>query len=179
MSSEKYIREQKKLKKMKTDKFTLYVILGTALLMVGAVFFGLKTGQKAQVVEDEKVSIETNQTSHDWGEIGINDGKVNKSFPITNTGEGTLQLYEVITSCMCTTAQLKLGDKTTRKYGMHENSNDIFEIPPGETAELIVEYDPLFHGPSGVGAISRIVSLKTNSPSQSFLEFNLKALVIK
>jgi len=80
---------------------------------------------------------------------------------------------------MCTTAQLKTSEGTSKKFGMHESSTDVVKVKPGETAELIIEYDPAFHGPSGVGQITRIITMDTNDGKNSTLTFNLTGNVVK
>ena len=62
---------------------------------------------------------------------------------------------------------------------MHEKTPDVFEVKPGKTAELIVEFDPLFHGPSGIGPINRTITMDTNDANNSTLSFNLTANVVK
>ena len=90
-----------------------------------------------------------------------------------------LKLYNVKTSCMCNTAQLKTPDVTSKKFKMHEASTDVIEVKPGEAAELIVEFDPAFHGPSGVGPINRTITMDTNDVNNPTLSFNLTANVVK
>ena len=80
---------------------------------------------------------------------------------------------------MCTTAQLRTSGETSKKFGMHEKTANVFEVQPGETAEVVVEFDPLFHGPSGVGPINRTVTMNTNDSSQPQLSFQLAANVVK
>jgi len=62
---------------------------------------------------------------------------------------------------------------------MHEKSSSVFEVKPGETAELLVEFDPAFHGPSGVGPITRTITMNTNDVKNPVLSFNLTANVVK
>ncbi|MBO4263425.1 MAG: DUF1573 domain-containing protein [Bacteroidales bacterium] len=42
------------------------------------------------------------RTVHDFGTIRLRDGAVHCTFTLTNTGEETLHIYAVITSCGCT-----------------------------------------------------------------------------
>lgn len=161
------------------DTFLIGIVLGTVLLLGGAVYLGTSMGATTQVEADTQVTTQIAESRHDWGEIDINAGIVSKSFAIENTGSTPLKLYEVETSCMCTTAQLKTGGQSSRKFGMHDNSSTIFEVPAGETAELIVEFDPLYHGPSGVGPISRTVTVSTNDSQNPTLTFQLSAMVVK
>jgi len=80
---------------------------------------------------------------------------------------------------MCTTAQLKTPEVISKKFVMHESSSDVIEVKPGETAELIVEFDPAFHGPSGVGLVTRTITMDTNDTKNSKLTFNLAGNVVK
>jgi len=161
------------------DMFIIWVIVVTVLLLGLAVHFGMKTGATTEVITDSQVTMSVDSDSYDWGMIDYDGGIVSKTFTINNSGNTSLQLYKVETSCMCTTAQLKTPETTSRKYGMHDNSTDVFEVRPGETADLIVEFDPAFHGPSGVGSINRTVTISTNSSENLTLTFNLLGNVVK
>lgn len=161
------------------DPFVLGVIIVTIFLLGIAIYFGTKTGATSQVTTDTQVVLSTDSKVHDWGTIDINGGIASKSFAIKNTGSSILKLYNVVTSCMCTTAQLKTSELASRKYKMHEKTQDVFEVKPGQTAELIVEFDPLFHGPSGVGPINRTITMDTNDENNPTLSFNLTANVVK
>jgi len=172
-------KKNKHNKKKGVDSFMVGVIGITLTLLVGVVYFGTKLGTTTEVSADSQVSTQVGEDKHDWGTIDINGGLVSKAFAIENTGSSPLKLYDVTTSCMCTTAQLKTPSQTSKKFGMHEKSASVFEVQPGETAELIVEFDPLFHGPSGVGPISRTVTLNTNDANQPTLSFQLAANVVK
>jgi len=172
-------KDKKHNKKKGIDSFMVSAIGITLLLLVGVVYFGTKLGATTEVSADSQVSIEVVQNRHDWGTIDINGGLVSKSFTIENTGDSSLKLFDVTTSCMCTTAQLKTPSQTSKEFGMHEKNRSVFEVQPGETADLVVEFDPLFHGPSGVGPISRTVTINTNDASQPTLSFQLAANVVK
>lgn len=172
----------KKMGKMKSsgpDKFLIGIVLGTLLILGGAIYFGSKIGASTQITSIEEVSVNTDANTHDWGEIDINGGIVSKSFLISNGSDSVLKLYQVKTSCMCTTAQLKTSSVTSPKFKMHEKSSFVVEVPPGETAELIVEFDPAFHGPSGVGPISRTITMSTNDSKNPTISFQLAANVVK
>ena len=52
-------------------------------------------------------------------------------------------------------------------------------IQPGETKTLSTTYDPLFHGPDGVGKITREVILQTNSVATPEVRMRFAANVIK
>ena len=162
------------------DPFVVGIVVATVLLLVVAVFFGLKAGgATTPVTVDSQVELAVLNDTHDWGEIDIDGGIVSKSFTIENKGSSPLKLHNVVTSCMCTTAQLKTDGETSKKFVMHSKSGDVFEVSPGKIADLIVEFDPAFHGPSGVGAISRTITLETNDENNPTLSFRLTADVVK
>lgn len=165
--------------KKKIDPFLIGIGLITLLLLGIVTYFGLKMGNTKQVLADSSVNAQIDNNRYDWGAISIDGGVVDHSFFIENTSANALKLYEVKTSCMCTTAWLKTKEQTSKRFGMHEKGGEVFEVQPGETAELVVEFDPAFHGPSGLGPISRSVTLQTNDTNNPTLSFQLTANVIK
>lgn len=165
--------------KWRIDPLIGGIIAATVLLLVGIVFIGSNVGNTAQVSADDRVELSVESNTHDWGEIDIDSGIVSKRFVIENTSDATLKLYDVKTSCMCTTAQLITEQQSSKKFGMHEKAANVFEVGPGETTELLVEFDPAFHGPSGVGDIRRSITINTNDPNNPQLSFELSALVVK
>jgi len=161
------------------DKFIIGIVVMTVLILGIAVFFGTRMGATPQVTADSQVSVSVDSNTYDWGTIDYDKGIVSKNFEIKNTSDASLKLYNVKTSCMCTTAQLKTPEVISKKFGMHESSSDVIEVKPGETAELIVEFDPAFHGPSGVGLVTRTITMDTNDTKNSKLTFNLAGNVVK
>ncbi len=165
---------------MSEKKFIFFTVGVTALIIAGAVLFlGKSESQQPKVTAVTNVAVTTAATSFDWGTIKINGGKVNKTFTIKNTGSDILKLYDVSTSCMCTTAQVKIDGQVSPYFGMHQQSSWVGEVSPGKSAELEVVFDPAFHGPEGVGDITRMVTVKTNSQSSPELVFSLTAKVVK
>jgi hypothetical protein len=163
---------------MSSNKIIIAVIAFTLLIIVGGLALVSNSGPKELEVTKE-VSLVTTETTHDWGNIPINDGKVSKSFEIKNEGQGTLKLNNISTSCMCTTAQVVIGDQKSPYFGMHSNSTWVGELPSGQVANLIVEFDPAFHGPNGVGQATRQILVETNDQENPKLTFNLSGNVIK
>jgi len=162
-----------------SDKFIIGIIAATVLILGVAVFFGTRAGTTPQITNDSQVLISVDSNKYDWGTIDYDKGIVSQNFEIKNTGNAILKLYNVKTSCMCTTAQLKTPEVTSKKFGMHESSSSVVEVKPGETADLLVEFDPAFHGPNGVGPITRMITIDTNDTKNSKLTFNLTGNVIK
>jgi len=159
----------------------IFIIIGavTLLLLTGIVFLAGRTSNTAKVVTNQAVKIATKSKSYDWGQIGINNGKVETVFDIENQGSTTLKLFNVTTSCACTTAQLITEKGQSPLFGMHTKSDFVSEVAPGKKAMLKVVYDPLFHGPNGLGLITREITVGTNDASNPKLVFNATANVIK
>lgn len=160
-------------------KFVIITIVTTLLLLVGGVWAASNLTESVEIETATGASASTPTTTHDWGEIDIAGGKVKAIYPVTNAGDQTLKLYNLTTSCACTSATLELGDTTSPVFGMHSKSSYILEIPPGETASVKVLFDPLFHGPEGVGEITRQISVMTNDPDRPELIFTASANVVK
>jgi len=160
----------------KVDGFIVVVVAFTLIALVGGVFAASRMG-KSKVEMNEQVLAATDETSYDWGEIGINGGNVEKTFEIKNEGSEVLKLSDVVTSCMCTTARLSLGDDVSPEFGMHDKSSYIMEVAPGKAAQLTVTFDPAYHGPSGVGPITRQIEVHTNDPENPVLNYMLSAVV--
>lgn len=161
------------------NKLILSVIGLSLLIIFAGAFLVTKMTNHPQLTSDQQVSLSVEETSHDWGEIPITGGNVTKTFTIKNNGQGVLNLANVSTSCMCTTAQVTINGQPSPFFGMHSKSSWLGQVPPGGKAELTVEYDPAYHGPNAVGQISRQVSLETNDPDNPKITFNLTANVIK
>jgi len=169
----------KKLKGGGPDKFIISIVVITVLILGAAVFLGTRMGATPQVNADSQVVLAVDSDKYDWGTIDYDKGIVSKNFEIKNTSSVVLKLYNVKTSCMCTTAQLKTPQGASKKFGMHESSSDVIEVKPKETAQLLIEFDPAFHGPSGVGPITRIITMDTNDAKNPKLTFNLTGNVVK
>jgi len=164
------------------DKKIIIGLIGTflAVIILAVVAFSLpEQGSETNLEASADAKAVTDEVRHDWGEIGINDGNVEKVFDIKNEGTEPLMLYGVFTSCMCTTAQLSLDEKSSPIFGMHDNSNYVLEVPPGKTVKLKVVFDPMYHGPSGVGPITRQIMVKTNDKNNPEMDFMLTANVVR
>lgn len=163
-----------------SEKKLIGIIFAVSVLIIGAGgYFVATTGNSAAVEQSEGAVVTVETKSHEWGEIGINNGTVMVTFPIKNTGTSPLSLYNIETSCMCTTAMVKVGQNVSPKFGMHSKSDYVMEVAPGDEAELVVEFDPAFHGPSGVGPINRQITVQTNDPANPKLTFIATAMVTK
>ncbi|MBU3942993.1 DUF1573 domain-containing protein [Patescibacteria group bacterium] len=176
------IKEQERLvqdHKKKRNKIIKFSVVGlVAILIIGGA--GLKIAKSFQGKNFGPAKVEITEMSYDAGTVSMADGLVKHTYEIKNTGEGDLKLKNIRTSCMCTTVYLKIGDKLSPKFGMHDNPPIWTEtIPPGETGYLEVTFDPAFHGPEGIGSLVRAVYVSTNDPDNKDLEFLLSIDVTK
>lgn len=160
------------------DPILVWIGVITLTLFVGVIYLGSKVSGIDAITLDERVELVTDSTRYDWGTADINGGMLTNTFTINNQGDNILKLYDIRTSCACTTAQLITDTRTSRKFGMHETGISVFEVNPGEQVQVLVEFDPLFHGPSGVGPVTRLVSMKTNAPNSPELLYELTADII-
>lgn len=161
-----------------------------SILFVGLVFAALfiwgynKDGDKTASVlnissTNEKGALTASSTIYDFGTISMRNGNVSHDFVFTNSTDKDLTIIGVETSCMCTSALLVEADESTKgPFGMPgmggmNTTND--KIKAGETKILRVIYNPNAHGPAGVGAIDRLITV--TSDSGKTLQFEIKALV--
>lgn len=119
---------------------------------------------KADVItRDEKKNltpqpkIEFDKIIHDFGVI--EEGKVYETtFKFKNVGNDTLEIKDLQTSCGCTAAIPK-----KRK------------LQAGESSEIRVEMDTV----NRLGAVSRMVTVKTNDPDIPEFHLSIRAEVVK
>lgn len=162
---------QKKIKKM-------VIIFFPAALIIGGIIFGLLNYSSLESQGAPKVEI--TQKEYDAGTISMADGVVKYTYEIKNVGDRDLKIDRIWTSCMCTTSILRVGDKESPKFGMHDNP--VFwsqKIASGEVGFLEVTFNPAFHGPQGIGPVVRIVYLSTNDAQNKKVEVKLLANVVK
>lgn len=116
----------------------------------------------------------------DFGKISMADGKVGHEFRVKNTGSKSVNITKIYTSCMCTTAILKMASgMELGPYGMPGHGGFAPAISqivaPGEGATVKAIFDPAAHGPAGVGLIERAVYIENDSGKPVVVQF--KAIV--
>jgi len=177
LKKEKKEKERVQKAKSKKSKKIIKVFLPISLIIVGVGFLLFNFLSAEEPEPNLGVSkIEIIPLEYDAGTVSMSDALVEKTFEIKNIGEGDLEIDDIKTSCMCTTAILVVGDKKSPEFGM--NSNIPFWsqiIIPGEIGYLNVVFDQTFHGPSGTGSAVRTISLITNDPENK--EVGVKLLV--
>ncbi len=151
----------------------LIIGLIIALAAIGGGFFYFSSQNKNNVPDSELARINpadvtVSPESIDIGKVIMKAGLVIKEYEIKNSSPSLLRLKKIVTSCMCTRAQVSVGDKRTRFYGMEmagdANPSISFDIPAGSLATLTVRFDPAAHGPAGVGVVNRSVYLTFADP---------------
>jgi len=154
-------------------------IIGIAILVSGS---SSTTTTKATVSKTAGAKIVVDHSSKKVGNIPYSGGNLIHVFPVKNAGTKDLEIANIATSCMCTKAYLKQGDNKSEGFGMKgmsAPSNWKGIIKPGETAEIIADFDPAYHGPQGTGPVTRIVSFETNDPDNPYVEVSLEGDVVK
>jgi hypothetical protein len=99
--------------------------------------------------------LELPTAGHDFGPIPKRPD-VAHVFAVQNTGTADLEIWNLVTYCGCTTAEL---------------SSSV--IPPGQRADLTVTFDPDFHVTEG--EVIRLVWFATNDPTQPWAEVRITA----
>lgn len=167
-------------KSMNDKKVLIGFILVTILMLAGGVFMLSNISSTGQINGVSTNAIfSANEKNFDWGQIAYSGPDATKTFTIKNSGTEILKLTNIKTSCACTKAQLIIDGKSSPYFSMHTTSSWIGEISPDKQASLTVIFDPDFHGPPGVGAVERIISMETNDASNQKVEFFLKGVVVK
>lgn len=170
---------------MLDKKIAVIFAVLTLFVVAGGVFLVSKNSSPATLgtsqgtSQSNEAKLFVNEKTHNWGRIEYGGGNVEKTFTIKNTGSSVLKLYNIKTSCMCTTAKLTINGIDSPSFAMHESSSWVGEVASNKEAVLTVVFDPAFHGPTGVGQVTRQVLVKTNDKANPSLEFNLTGLVVK
>ena len=102
--------------------------------------------------------IELGETEFDLGTVS-NTETVSHTLQVRNTGQGTLEITGVPTSCGCTTAQV-----------------DRDRLGPGETANLTVTYDPQAHD-GQTGRFMRVVYIRSDDPETPEASLTIRVTV--
>lgn len=177
--SRKKEKEEKRLQKERRRKTKKTVILSLlSILIIGGIAWGsvsyflqAKEGGYSGIPQ-----IAIDPLDYDAGVVSMSDESVKYTFEIKNKGNGDLELNKIWTSCMCTTAHLRVDNKVSPEFGMHNNIKFWSQkIAPNAIGYLDVVFDQAFHGPMGTGEIVRLIYLSTNDPNNKDVEIKLSA----
>ncbi len=166
---------------MKIKLRTVVSVFAIIVIMGGLIVWSRSTskdGSPEAPIASTANSLRISESSYDFGTISMKAGTVQHVFTLANMGSTPVPVSKFYSSCMCTTAILKKGDKTYGPFGMpgHGSIPSIDEtLEPGEEAELDVTFDPAAHGPAGVGKIDRVVTVE--GPSGKLLSVRIAAFV--
>ena len=158
------------------------ITLGSILLaVIGLVWLGggfKSEAPTASINENYGGALTIEESNYDFGTVSMANGKVSKDFVLENQSQDNVKIGEVYTSCMCTEAEVKVGDKIYGPFGMPGHlsagkANAV--ISPGEKVIVKAIFDPAAHGPSGVGPIERQISVDAGAKEPIILGF--KAVV--
>lgn len=163
-------------------KFLIGVVVFTVAIVGLGIFLTSGTPSKAVLEKTGGAKIETLETNFDFGTVTYKGGIVQHVFAIKNTGKEDLRIANLSTSCHCTKVHFEKKGQKGPAFGMKGAGGDsgwVGVLKPNEEGKLIAVFDPAFHGPQGIGPISRIVSAETNDPDHPYIEFSFSANVVK
>ncbi|KKU22503.1 MAG: hypothetical protein UX31_C0001G0021 [Candidatus Nomurabacteria bacterium GW2011_GWA1_46_11] len=161
------------------------IFAGAIVLIGGLIWYAQPAGDrntKANTSPALNSVLAAEEPNYNFGTISMANGNVSHAFKVKNTGTETITVSKLYTSCMCTTAKLKITDFSNLSgqaqygpFGMpgHGSASLIkASIAPDQEAEVEVVFDPNAHGPAGVGRIERVVVLENNAGAPVELEFS-------
>jgi len=158
----------------------LWAILGT-LVLSGIIIMVIVLSNKPpksiagySVGDPNAPRIEVTEKTFDFGKIKSTD-VAKHDFKIKNTGKNPLVITDIMTSCHCTTALLKISGQSDSPEFSMEMSDWQGEIAPGAEATLEAIYKPAVMPVSG--QVSRVVTFKTNDPANKEVQLELLANV--
>lgn len=165
---------------MSTQTKNIIIIALAAVIVIGGIIWMSRPNTTTPATQKEwsASALVAQEQFFDFGTISMAAGKVRNSFAVRNDGTEPVSITKITTSCMCTVARLKTGERTFGPFGMQGHGivpSVREEIAPGDAADIEVEFDPAAHGPSGTGKIRRVVSVETNSQTKPKIEFSFAA----
>jgi hypothetical protein len=155
-------------------------IIGAIVIIVVLLGYGMiSSGQntdatKVVVSETSGAKIAVLEEPYDFGDIDIFAGKVDTTYTLKNEGTEDVTITKAATSCMCTE-----GEIAGLTFGMHGSDVKSVVIPAGGEEKVKAIYDPLAHGPSGTGPVTRTLMIETNSSATPQIELRFSANVVK
>lgn len=164
-------------------KFIICISLFTLAIFAGGIFLSSSSSvNKPTIQKTKETKFFADHTQKKVGNIDYNKGIYNHIFPIENRGTKDLQITNLFTSCACTKAYLKQGQKVSPMFtmkGMAPSSDWVGVLKSKEKAEIIAAFDTQYHGPQALGPVSRIVSFETNDLDNPYVELSFDGVVVK
>jgi len=162
--------------------FVIGVIVFCILIIGAGVYLLSKAPAKVALSQENGVRIGIDHKQYDFGRVKLTSGLVIHQYPIKNTGNTDLKIANLASSCACTKVYFKSASQESPRAsmkGMTKISDWVGILKPGENGEIIIEFDPNFHGPQGIGIITRTISFETNDNQNSYTELSFNGEVIK
>lgn len=159
----------------KTKNQSLWILGGIALVIVAALVY--ISGGKQTAAGTPTFQVDAEQV--ELGEIAV-QGDYPADFTVTNTGDGPLEISRVQTSCMCTFAEVMIGDEQSPAFNMDMHNSLAAKswkgvVEPGQSATVRVIYKP--HLMPVQGSVARNVKFATNDPDNPEVELGIHATV--
>lgn len=152
-------------------------VIGAIVLAVALTGYFVLSSDSDSATEQGTTSVSkvtVLEQPHNFGDIEIFAGKVSTEYTLKNEGAEEVIITKAQTSCMCTE-----GEIAGMVFGMHGSEVESVVIPAGGEEIVKATYDPLAHGPSGTGPVTRTLQLQTNSTETPRIELKFSANVIK
>ena len=151
------------------------VLLSRSDLNKGATGGGPSVANMDMAIPTESNKLSVAESDYDFGSVSIAGGFVTHDFVLTNESAEAVQIREVSTSCMCTEAFLRVGDKEFGPFGMPGhglvNKRANVTVLPGDKVVVKAQFDPAAHGPAGIGIVKRDVYVVVGENEQVALSF--------
>ncbi len=167
---------------MKEQIKNIVVLLGIITVVIAGLSWltnGSKKAPTAAIGGETGGTLTIKESKYDFGTVSMTKGKVTKEFLLENKSDKNVQIGQVFTSCMCTEAELKVGNETAGPFGMQGHglaSTADLVVKSGETLTVKAIFDPAAHGPAGVGPIERQIAVFTSAGKDPIV-LNFKAVV--
>ena len=128
----------------------------------------------------EKGNLTAEEMAFDFGSVPMYGGKVKHNFTLKNSGQGSVKISKIYTSCMCTEVMLIAGKTKKGPFGMpgHGGLTTFAnqEIGAEEEAIIEVEVDPAAHGPQGTGPAKKAVYIETDDSQKIQLMMDINVI---
>lgn len=169
---------------METDKKVILGFVFGSILIMGIILglsFSSSGKSKDQITEfsenDENRPIITMaEKTFDFGNIKSQDEVIHE-FKFENTGKSDLEITDITTSCMCTTARVVINGDQSQEFGMHSDSSWVGKVSPQQNGTIKIFFDADYH--KGVtGAITRGITFKTNDPKNPEINLTIEADIV-
>ena len=147
------------------------LISAAVVLLIGGITVAVVANLNSDSGQAGTAKLVIESTRFDFGDVSMARGLVKNNFVLKNEGDADLKISNISTSCMCTTVVLEIKGEKSPIFGMPgHGANPAFwsmKLPPGQSANLEVIFDPNAHGPDATGQITRQINFSTNDDGKN------------